>query len=146
MFTVGALTGYKLYFNKVYFKSRVYASWLWDLNYRISAGKRALKFSYFLPLIQQRQRASKGQICPSLFNFLTHSTVFFPINPLDSQSWSTDEIPVCSRSGGLGTMKLSMETRVWAATPTWTSPVSILSLYPSLPPPPKIFMSLRSAS
>lgn len=48
---LGAVTVYKLYLNKVYYKNRIYASRSWELNYRISDGKRALNFSEFPPLV-----------------------------------------------------------------------------------------------
>lgn len=49
--TIGAVTVYKLHLNKIYFKIESHVLWSWDLNYRISDGKRALKFSYFQLLI-----------------------------------------------------------------------------------------------
>lgn len=45
--TIGAVTVYKLHLNKIYFEIEFHVLWSWDLNYGISDGKRALKFSYF---------------------------------------------------------------------------------------------------
>lgn len=84
--TISVVSIYKLDLNKVYFKNRVHVSRSWGLNCRTSDGERTFTFFYFLPLIEQRLRTGDVEVCPSSFGFLTHSTIFFPINPLDSQS------------------------------------------------------------